>query len=230
LGNRKQRKGTQHLSPKRPKKTTTAPKPEEVFGHNGVIYRFPQGERGPIEIRIDFGLVPAPINYYYADSMHLEQDKNLRMAVLSFGRRKETTNKFADRIDVVMPEKSLFDQFWKSSAEIQGTLEKFLAMTGVPPKLQPVSAPESQATTFFANAIFAALGEGESTLDFYHMPPRAVHLAKTQKADIQLLPIVRVIISSVLTKYFFESLRPEAEARANFQSALEGNKLVARSK
>jgi hypothetical protein len=218
------------LSPKRPQKIASDPKPGKVFGHNGVIYRFPKGEGGPIEIKIDFGLVPAPINYYYADSLHLALDKNLRMAVLSFGRRNATTNKFADRIDVVMPEKSLLDQFWKSSLEIQRTLEKIFAVTGAPPKLQPVYIPESEATTFFANAIFAALGEGESTLDFYHMPPRAVHLAKTQKADIQLLPIVRVIISSVLTKYFFETLRPEAEAKATFQSVLEGNKRAARSK
>jgi hypothetical protein len=218
------------LSPKRPKKITNALSPEKVFGGNGVIYRFPQGEGGPIEIKVDFALVSAPTNYYYADSLHLASDESLRMAVLSFGRRNETINEFADRIDVVMPKKSLFDQFWKSSMGIQDTLDKFLEATGAAPKLRPISLPKSQATTFFANAIFAALGEGESTLDFYHMPPRAVHLAKTQKADIQLLPIVRVIISSVLTKLFFETLRPEAEARTNFQSAPEGNRRVARSK
>lgn len=211
-------------------RTKKNPKPGQVFGSNGVLYRLPKGEGGPIEIRIDFGLVPEPINYYYADSLHLAVDENLRMAVLSFGRRSEATNQFADRIDVVMPKKSLFDQFWKSSAEIQITLGKFFEATGAPSKFEPVSLPDSQATTFFANAIFAALGEGESTLDFYHMPPRAVHLAKTQKADIQLLPIVRVIISSVLTKHFFETLRPHAEGGATFQSVIERITRVARTK
>ncbi|HEV1993781.1 MAG TPA: hypothetical protein VGR03_05575 [Candidatus Acidoferrum sp.] len=186
-----------------------------------MLYTFPKGEGGPIEIRIDFGLVTAPLNYYYADSLHLALDENQRMVVLSFGRRNETTNKFANRVDVAMPKKSLFDQFWKSSAGVQSTLDKFLEATGAAPKLQPISSPEPQPTTFFANAIFVALGEGESTLDFYHLPPREVHLAKTLKANIQIQPIVRVIMSSVLTKHFFETLRPHAEQGLTLQTVEE---------
>jgi len=78
-----------------------------------------------------------------------------------------------------------------------------------------VSSPDSQATTtLFANTIFAAVGEGESTLDFYHLPPREVHLAKTQKRDMQIQPTVRVIMSSVVTKHFFDALRPHAERQS----------------
>jgi hypothetical protein len=206
-------------------------KPGQVFGSKGVHYSFPKGEGGPIEIRIDFGSLAPPTNYCYADSLHLAIDEDLRMAVLSFGLRNKATNKFADRIDVAMPRKPLCDQFWNSTRDVEKTLDGFLEATGPAPKLRPISPPEPQpqVTTFFANAIFVALGEGEATLDFYHMPPRAVHLAKTQKADIELLPVVRVIVSSVLTKHFFETLRPHAEGADISQAALDRSDRAARS-
>jgi hypothetical protein len=200
---------------------TKTPKAKQVFGSNGVFYRFLEQEGGPVEIRIDFGLVPAPAFYYYADSLLLKLDDELRMAQLSFGRRDENTNNFADRIDVVMPMKSLFAQFWTSARDVENTVDKILQVTGAVPKYQPVSLPDSQAPTLFANTIFAAVGEGESTLDFYHLPPREVHLAKTQKRDMQIQPTVRVIMSSVLTKHFFDALRPHAERGQSVPPAME---------
>ncbi len=194
---------------------TKTRKAKQVFGSNGVFYRFLEQEGGPVEIRIDFGLVPAPPFYYYADSLLLKLDDELRMAHLSFGRRDASTNKFADRIDVVMPMKSLLGHFWASARHVENTVDKILQATGTVPKYQPVSSPDSQATTtLFANTIFAAVGEGESTLDFYHLPPREVHLAKTQKRDMQIQPTVRVIMSSVVTKHFFDALRPHAERQS----------------
>jgi hypothetical protein len=193
-------------------KRNKAPKPTKVFGSNGVFYRFLAGEEGPIEIKIDFGFVPTPASYYYADSLLLNLDQDLCMSVLSFGRRDASTNKFADRIDVAIPTKSLFGPFWVSSREVEKNVDKVLETSGVSvPKPKPISSPESLAPTVFANTIFAAVGETESTLDFYHLSPREIHLAKTQKKDIQLQPIIRVIVSTVLTKIFFDTLRPYAE-------------------
>ena len=134
------------------------------------------------------------------------------MSLLSFGRRDTNTNKFADRIEVAIPMKSLFGPFWVSSRDVEKTVDMVLKASGVSaPKPEPVSSPESLAPTVFANTIFAAVGETESTLDFYHLSPREVHLAKTQKKDIQLQPVIRVIVSTVLTKVFFDTLRPYAE-------------------
>jgi hypothetical protein len=198
--------------PARTTKRNKEPKATKVFGSNGVLYRFLAGEQGPIEIKIDFGAVPIPASYYYADSLLLRLDPDLCMSLLSFGRRDANTNKFADRIDVAIPTKSLFGPFWSSSRAVEDTVDKLLETSGVSvPKLTPVSSPDSLAATVFANTIFAAVGENESTLDFYHLSPREVHLAKTQKKDMQLEPVVRVIVSTVLTKIFFDTLRPYAE-------------------
>lgn len=209
-------------------KTRTS-KPKQVFGSNGVFFRFLGEDGGPVEIRFDFGLVPPPAFYYYADSLLLNLDSALRMAILSFGRRDVKTNHFADRIDVVMPKKSLFGQFWASSRDVEGTVDKILdASGGSLPKFNPVALPESQAPTLFSNTIFAAVGEGESTLDFYHLSPREVHLAKTQKREMQIQPTVRIIMSSVLTKQFFDALRPHAELGQNEPPILERSRRAIR--
>jgi hypothetical protein len=210
-------------------KTAKSGKPEHIFGTNGVFYTFPQGEGGPIQIRIDFAQVPEPAGYYYADSLLLSADKDLQVASLSFGRRDPASNEFGDRIEVVMPAKSL-GPFFLSSREVEKTVDTIVASTGTVYQPRPITLPKSFAPvpTLFANAIFIAAGDGESTLDFYHLSPRQTHFAKAQKMPIQIQPTVRVVLSSVLTKYFFDVLRPFAQ-EASSQPAVGGPKRAVRS-
>src|SRR5260370_13634423 len=196
-------------------KKNKTPKPGQVFGKNGVFYSFPGGDQEQIQVKIEFGQVPPPLNYYYADSLHLRMDKDQGMAILSFGQRNENTDSFSNRIDIVMPIKSLLGSFWGSSRPVESTLDKLLQSSGGVAGIRPIAPPASEAATLFANLIFLAVGDGESTLDFYHLPPREVHLAKTQRRDMELQTTIRGIISSLLTKHFFETLRPHAEGATN---------------
>lgn len=208
-----------------------SPNPQRVFGKNGVLYTFPHGNEEQIQIRVDFSQVPSPPNYYYADSLHLRVDKEQRMAVLSFGHRNPNTDTFlSNRIDVVMPFKSIMGPFWLSSRPVEAVLDKLLEVAGLTGETRPISSPDGEALILFANMIFLAVGDGESTLDFYHLAPREVHLAKTQKKDMELEPTVRVIMSSVLTKHFFNMLRPYAESAAEPLPALERSQRAARTR
>lgn len=210
-------------------KTMKIPKPEQVFGKNGVFYSFLGGRQDQIQIRVDFAQVPAPVNYYYADSLYLRIDKQQRMAILSFGQRNEDTDKFSNRIDIVMPIKSLMGPFWASSRPVEATVDKLLEVSGHIPEIRAITPPDTQAAVLFANMIFLAVGDGESTLDFYHLAPREVHLAKTERRDMELEATVRVIISSVLTKHFFNTLRPHAEGAADSAPVLDRSQRAARS-
>lgn len=205
--------------------TKKNPKPAQVFGKNGVLYSFPRGNQEQIHITIDFSQVPSPANYFYADSLYVRMDNELHTSVLSFGLRNENTNKFLRRFDVVMPTNSVMGPFWASAKQIEPVLDRVLEMSRLTREARPISPPDPdpQVLTLFANMIFLAIGEGESTLDFYHLTPREVHLAKTQKADMQLKAIVRVILSSTLTKHFFNLLRPFAEGASNPALAPERN-------
>lgn len=217
------------MASKKPK-TTAKPKPGQVFGGGGVLYRFPNGFEGQIQINVDFSQVPPPTQYYYVDSLHLRVDKEQRMAILSFGQRNENTDRFTTSVDVVMPASSLFGTFWASSRQVEATLDKLLQASGITGEVRPISPPDTRPVTLFANLIFAAVGEGETTFDFYHLSPREVHLAKTQRTDMHLQPTIRVIMSSALTKYFFNTLRPYAERGRDNQAVSERNRSAARSR
>jgi len=206
----------------------SSPKPPPTFGGNGVFFTFPDEHSDQLQVKIDFAQVLVPLNYYYADSLRIALDEGLQIAVLSFGRRDQAVDKFADRIDVAMPMKALFGPIWTSFRPIEEAVDKILEASGAAAKPTPVAAPDSQAPTLFSNLIFLAAGDGESTFDFYHLSPRDLHLAKTQKQAMQLLPIVRVIMSSVLTKEFFNRLRPYAEKATRPQPVADGSKRVAR--
>jgi hypothetical protein len=210
-------------------KPTRHPKKEKVFGGNGVFYTFPKGESAQIHIRIDFSQVPPPTNYYYAEAIYLRIDKEQGMSILSFGRRSEIGDEFSDRIDVVMPTKSLLGPFWLSTRPVEPLVDQILEQSSLTIETRKICAPKTQAITLFGNTIFVAIGEGESTLDFYHLSPREVHLAKSQKANMQLEPTVRIIMSTVLTKQFFNTLRPHAEGEVTPRPVLERSKRVARS-
>lgn len=206
------------------------PKPPKTFGANGVFYTFPQGEGGPLEIKFDFAQVPAPLNYYYCDALHISLDADQQMLVLSFGRRDDSPN-FADRIDMIMPKKSLTGAFWASTRDVEAAVDKMLETAGIShrPREANRSSQSGPTPTFFANILLLTAGDGESSLDFYHLSPREIHLAKAQKKEMNLLPVARVIMSTPLTKELFTMLRPFAQSDPTLVPAAEGGKRVARS-
>ena len=185
-------------------------KSERLYGKGGVFYRLPRGEGGPIEIRIDFGLVPPPPNYFYADAVGLQLDKPLLMALLSFGRRKAQSRNLAERIDIAMPVGAL-GAFWRSTRAVETTVDQVLKQLAAEPPGATMHLESEPLVTLFANAIHIAVSPGETSLDFYCLAPRDVHLARTQRREISLQPITRVLMSSVLAKTFFDILRPHAE-------------------
>ncbi len=210
--------------------TNKKPNPQKVFGSKGVFYKFPDGVEGQIHINIDFGQVRPPDRYYYADCVHVRLDREMSMAVLSFGHRNENTDTFSDRIDVVMPIRALIGTFYASIKPVEEAVDKILEAAGTTVELRPTTPTDSKAPTLFANILFAAAGEGESSFDFYHLSPREVHLAKTQRTDMNILPTVRVIMSSVLTKYFFKVLSTLVQTVSTNKQVPERNKSVARAR
>lgn len=211
-----------------PPKVTKSKGTKPVYGTGGVSYSFVGDEGGPIEIRIDFSMVAVPPGYCYADALTLSLDDQLRMATLSFWRRALKGKRSSDRVDIVMPKKSLLGQFWTSSREVEKTLDQALGSGWSAPTTDPATIPDETAAILFANAIFSAVGEGESTLDFYHLAPREVHLAKTHKKPMEIQPVIRVIMSSVLTKHFFEELRPFAEEETALRPTVERSRRAIR--
>jgi hypothetical protein len=209
-------------------------KAQKTYGAGAVRYTLPQGLGGPIQLNIDFGLAPPPDTYYYASAVSLKHNQSLGMATLSFGR-PEVRGTAGNAVSVVLPEAVIFSQFWNSSRPLEQTLDQQLSGR----KSSAVEIPEEKTgivQTLYANSIFVSVGLGESCLDFYYLPPRDLHLARTRGAGITLYPVVRITLSQPTLKRLFEVCRPHAmpadggELKVEASAAMERKRKLAKSR
>lgn len=182
----------------------------DFLGRGPVRYKFLQGPGGPLQVGIDFSLAQPPGAYFYADCVSLKRDRDLAMAVLSFGRFDLNAGRFSERLDIVMPDGGLFFQFWNSSRDVEKTVDEQLKVLGLPSASRTITSKSLARATLFANCIFVSTGGGESCLDFYYMPIRDIHLAKAARRDISLEAIIRVLTSPAVLKSLFDLCRPYA--------------------
>ncbi len=169
---------------------------------------------GTAQIKFDFSHLPEPPLYYYADCLALRVDVDNQMVILSFGRSEGERKQFTDHVEVVMPTDKLFGDFWRSARDIEATVDQILQTRGwsaFPFRMEP---PSAATQTFYANLLFMAVGMGESSLDFYQLSPRQIHFAKSGLLkEIQVLPVLRVAISSALSKQFLSEIGKHSQDR-----------------
>jgi hypothetical protein len=209
-------------------------KDQKVYGVGAVRYTLPHGFAGPIQLNIDFGLAPPPDTYYYASAVSLRDDQALGMVTLSFGR-PEVKGTVGNTVSVVLPEAVVFSQFWNSSRAVEQTLDQQLNGR----RSSAGEIPEGEAgivQTLYANSVFVSVGLGESCLDFYYLPPKDLHLARTRGANISLYPVVRIVLSQPTLKRLFEVCRPHAmptetaELKVKASAPIERKRKVAKSR
>src|SRR6266849_6289173 len=79
--------------------------------------------------------------------------------------------------------------------------------------------------TLYANLIFMSTGGGESCLDFYYLPVRDIHFAKTVVgSEISLQPVIRIPTSPVLVKQMLNLCREfagELQSRVDLKRSPE---------
>lgn len=175
-----------------------------------VRYSFPEGPSGPIAIQIDYALLPSPPNYFYADYVFVQREVQVGMASIQFGRTQH--QKIQSRVEVVLPESSLFGQFWNSLGSVESVIDKQLANRKQTGSVSKPSLEPQRLTTLYANNAFMAVGAGECSLDLYYLSPRDIHLAKTRRMALTLHPIIRLIMPSLTVKDLLNQVRPYAES------------------
>lgn len=200
------------------KKKSEPSKSQKLHGQGAVRYSVIPEQDGGLRLNVDFRFARPPETYYYADALSISDDKEMGAAILSFGRSKPEGG-LRDRLDIVMPEVSLFFGFLGSATNVEPVIDKQLQVL----KLRPVNRAVAGVTgtaqsrgTLYANLIFLATGGAESSLDFYYLPMRDIHFAKTfAGSEISLQPVIRIPTSPVLVKQMFNLCR---ELARDFQS------------
>lgn len=178
---------------------------------------------GSMQIKFDFSHLPEPSLYYYADCLALRVDAENQMAILSVGRSDAERKSFADHIEIVMPVDKLLGDFWKSARDIEATIDQVLRAQDWPEFPFRMESPTRVAQTFYANLLFMAVGIGESSLDFYQLSPRQIHFAKSGLLnEMQVLPVLRVAMSTPLSKRFLTEIAQHPASQAARQQQQNG--------
>lgn len=210
------------------KKRSEPRKGQTQHGQGAVRYSFlSEQSGGALSLQVDFRLARPPETYYYADALSISVDREMGVAILAFGRTKPEGG-LRDRLDVVMPEISLFGVFLSSAIAIEPTIDQQLQMLKLRPVSRMVAGTVQSRGTLYANLIFVSTGGGESCLDFYYLPVRDIHFAKTVVgSEISLQPVIRIPTSPALLKQMLSLCR---EFAGEFQSRVDPKRSPERAK
>ncbi len=201
----------QELDPKGESVKNRAKLPtRKMQGKGPVRYSQTGGKNSPLAIGIDFRFARVPDAYTYADCISLKNDKEIGIATVLLGQADADSGKVRDCISIVMPSVALFGQFLMSTKAVEETLAAQLKALKLQAVRRSVPSETSVRATRFANVIFLATSTAESSLDFYYMPGRDIFFARMHQTDIDLEPVIRVIIPLPVLQYFLELCRPYA--------------------
>jgi hypothetical protein len=202
------------------KKRKERRKGQAQHGQGAVRYSATSDQSGVVQLqlRVDFRFARPPETYYYADALSISVDQEMGVAILAFARTKPEGG-LRDRLDVVMPEVSLFGGFLSSAVPLEPAIDQQLQMLKLHPTARTIGGVIPSRGTLYANLIFVSTGGAESCLDFYYLPVRDVHFAKTNVgSEISLQPVVRIPTSPVLLKHMLNLCR---EFAAKLQSRVD---------
>src|SRR5260370_2897395 len=189
------------------KKRNDSGKNPPLHGRGAIRYSVLPEQNGALQVHVDFRLAPIPETYYYADALSISVDQEMGTAILAFGRTI-TEGGLRDRIDIVVATVSLLTGFLKSMAPIESTVDKQLEFLKLRSVSRMVANVAPSRGTLYANLIFVSTGGAESCLDFYYLPVRDLHFAKTVVgSEITLQPIIRIPTSPVMLKHMVNLCR-----------------------
>jgi len=182
----------------------------EVSGKGPVRLRVMQltATTGSVEIQVDYSQAPVPMLCYDADYCDVVQGRP--DIVLVFGKLKAGTVELRTKIEITFSRDYFYNQLWRSTRELQGSVEKMVREERLTPIKGPLETEKVQSLR--SNNVFMAVLGGEAVLDFYYISPGDIHYARTkQKRDIALDPVVRVVVSVHLLWEFLNKCKPFGE-------------------
>jgi len=184
-----------------------------TYGKGPVRYSLHEGTALVLQLNIEKAQVPE--NSFFANTISVHADPKLASVTLSFGQLAPESNRCLKQFDIAMPESPVFDRYLKSIAGMEKTVDKALSIIKRTPIKSIAWSQAEQIETLYSNHIYASTSGEESCLDFYYISPLDIHLARTQKANIALTPVIRIILSVVLFKHFCDLIRQSKSSKGN---------------
>jgi hypothetical protein len=171
-----------------------------------------------IEMRIDYEKAEAPAKAYYSDYCDVIHGRG--GVSLIFGKVNPGTSQLRSKIEVVFPEEMFVRQLWKNTRHLEPVVKHEFQKR----PLEPIAAAQPNldvAQSFRSNNVFLIVMAEEALMDFYYIAPTEVHYAFTRKrTEIQLDPVLRVVLPSSLVFELLEKAKPIVERLPDFESIM----------
>lgn len=161
-----------------------------------------------IEMGVDYEKAPVPERFYYADMCDVVKD---RVGLsLQFGKLIPGTSQLRTKVEIGFPEDQFVRQLWRSSRSFHETVRRIV--NGVlPPEIMKLGVTD-KVQALRSNNVFMAVIGNEAVMDFYYISPGDIHYVQAQKKhEVQLEPVIRIMLGTAVLYEFLEKCRPYAD-------------------
>ncbi len=185
-------------------------------GNGPVKYKVeatPDSDYSRVLVHIDYTDAPLPQHYYVADFFSVTSLGST--VLLTFGKfdNIKKREKLRSKVEIYFPSVAFVRQFWTTSRDLHKTLRRWVAA-------HPFELAESSNTadetaekiqTLQSNNVMMVLSSGETVLDFYYMSPRELFLKTKKNKEVELEPLVRILVEPQMLLGFLDECEPIAE-------------------
>jgi hypothetical protein len=163
-------------------------------------------------------VVPRPDGSFEIERTHLKRPTNeyadcawvaRRLGGVSLFFAKADLNaegKFRSRLELRYPEEQFRAHLWQNSRDFH----EHLRVRSVPAPedliANPEKVPSEKDHSVWVNIEFISQSGSEVQLDFFHMPPERVYMARQGQGGLELDPVVRVLTTAPVVKHLLDQV------------------------
>jgi hypothetical protein len=189
-------------------------KSTDLHGTGAVRYHVASAPGGQLLVgfQVDYSAAPVPEHFYVADYVEVH---DLDPEVLFiFGKRVAPgVDELRNKLEVYFPSPHFVTQLWRSSRDFHKALREWTEQFHLPSvSMNRIPPAASTAKTIHANNALMILAGGESLVEFFYLSPRDVSLKAPKGGEIELMPLVRVILAPNLLLGLLDAAEPIARA------------------
>jgi len=199
-------------------------------GSGAIRYHMAHSPDGQsfVGFQVDYSVAPVPEHFYVADYFEVHDLDPVVLFV--FGKlAAPDSHALRNKLEVYFPSQHFVTQFWRSSREFHSSLRLWTEQFQLRPvSSQRIMAEPNTAKTIHANNALMVLAGGEALIDFFYLSPRDVSLKAPKGEEIELMPLVRVILPPNMllgllnaAEPIASSLGPKYEIREDANETLE---------
>lgn len=189
-------------------------KSNALHGTGAVHYQLGNTADGQLYVgfQVDYSIADVPEHFYIADYFEVYSLDPEFLFV--FGKREAPNAEgLRNKLEIYFPCQQFVTQFWRSSRDFHKALRDWNEQFRLPTiERRDIKASGIITKTLHANNVLMVLAGGECVLDFFYLSPRDISLKAPKGEKIDLMPLVRVILTPNLLLSLLDSAAPIANS------------------